>query len=149
MPGWAKALIIVVALMILLVVGVIAAGAFWWSRNKDALLARGKAVIEEGEKAGRETDNQGCEDRTVTRYKAEPGITNAIASSIFFQSCLTKSKATPGYCDEVPGPTEFIRTGQWELQACGNVGLESDQYCRNLFQAKQKFCEMKKQGKDA
>jgi len=42
MPGWAKALIIIAVLAVLLVVGVIVAGAYWWSHNKDALIRRGK-----------------------------------------------------------------------------------------------------------
>ena len=71
MPGWAKALIIVAILAVLLVVGVIAAGAYWWSHNKDALIARGKAQMEEGRDAGRTTDNQGCVDQSVLRYKAD------------------------------------------------------------------------------
>ncbi len=53
MPGWAKALIIVAVVLVLLVVGVIAAGIFLWSRNKDTLIARAKAVVTEGTDAGR------------------------------------------------------------------------------------------------
>jgi hypothetical protein len=143
MPRWAKILIILVVLLVLAVGGVIGAGAFWWMRNKDALMARGKAVIEEGTEAGRKTDNQGCVDLSVTRYKTEPGIPNGISTSIFMQSCLEASKPTPGFCDDVPEPTEFIKTGQWQLQECQNVGLGEDQYCRNLFQAKQRFCVKK------
>jgi len=68
MPGWAKVLIIIAVLAVLLVVGMIVAGAFWWSRNKDSLIAQGKAVITEGQDAGRKTDNQGCVDESLTRY---------------------------------------------------------------------------------
>ena len=141
MPGWAKALIIVGVLLVLLVVGVIGAGVYWWSNNKDALIARGKAVVTEGQEAGRQTDNQGCVDQSVTRYKAEPGFTNGISSSIFMQSCLQMSRPTPGFCDEVPKETEFIKGGQWQLAQCQRVGLGSDQYCRQLFQTVERFCQ--------
>jgi hypothetical protein len=141
MPGWAKALIIIVVLGLLLVVGVIGAGVFWFSRNKDALLARGKAVIEEGQQAGRHTDNQGCVDQSITRYKTEPGFSNGISTSVFMQSCLQESRPTPGFCDAVPKETEFIKSGQWQLAQCQNVGLSSDQYCRQLFQTVERFCD--------
>ena len=143
MPGWAKALIIVGVLLVLLVVGVIGAGVYWWSNNKDALIARGKAVVTEGQEAGRQTDNQGCVDQSVTRYKAEPGFTNGISSSIFMQSCLQMSRPTPGFCDEVPKETEFIKGGQWQLAQCQRVGLGSDQYCRQLFQTVERFCQQR------
>ena len=141
MPGWAKALIIVGVLLVLLVVGVIGAGVYWWSTNKDALMARGKALLDEGQKAGRQTDNQGCVDLTITRYKSEPGFTSGISSGIFMESCLRVSKPTPGFCDEVPHETEFIKSGQWQQAQCERVGLGSDQYCRQLFQAVERFCE--------
>ncbi|HSS21475.1 MAG TPA: hypothetical protein VLL54_15475 [Pyrinomonadaceae bacterium] len=151
MPGWGKALIIVGALLLLLVVligGVIGAGAWWWSNNKDKVIAGSKAAMDEGVKAGRETDNQGCVDQSITRYKSEPGFVNGISTSLFMQGCLNVSKPTPGFCDDVPGPTEFIKTGQWEVRECRDVGLESDQYCRQLFQTKQRFCLTKKAIKD-
>jgi len=141
MPGWAKALIIIVVLGLILVVGVVGAGVYWFSRNKDALLARGKEVVAEGEEAGRHTDNQGCVDKSITRYKAEPGFTNGISTSVFMQSCLQRSRPTPGFCDDVPKETEFIKSGQWQLAQCQNVGLGSDQYCRQLFQSVERFCE--------
>ena len=141
MPGWAKALIIVGVLLVLLVVGVIGAGVYWWSNNKDTLIARGKAVVTEGQEAGRQTDNQGCVDQSVTRYKAEPGFSNGISTSIFMQSCLQVSRPTPGFCDEVPKETEFIKGGQWQLAQCQRVGLGSDQYCRQLFQTVERFCQ--------
>jgi hypothetical protein len=57
------------------------------------------------------------------------------------QSCLQASKPTPGFCDSVPKETEFIKSGQWQLAQCENVGLGSDQYCRQLFQSVERFCD--------
>lgn len=144
MPGWAKALIIVVIVLllgVLLVLGVIGAGVYWFSQNKDALIARGKAQIEEGRDAGRTTDNQGCVDKSVARYKAEPGFTSGIATSIFMQTCLQASSPTAGFCDEVPKETEFIKSGEWRVTQCQRVDLSSDQYCQQLFAPVQRFCE--------
>ncbi len=118
MPGWLKALLAVVIIIVLLVVGVIVGGVVWWSRNKDKLLARGKEVMTEGRDFGRNTDNQGCVDESMSRYKKEPGFTNAISTSLFTRACLDASRATPGFCSDVPKPTEFIKSGQWRVEQC-------------------------------
>lgn len=141
MPGWAKALIIVAVLMVLLVVGVIAAGIFWWSRNKDTLIARGKAVVTEGKDAGRKSDNQGCVDQSISRYKKEPGFAGSIETSIFMQTCLQNSRPTPGFCDEVPKQIEFTKTAQWRIAQCRRVDLSSDDNCPQPFTTVQQFCQ--------
>ena len=141
MPRWAKALIIAGVLIVLLVIGVIGAGLYWWSNNKDALMAKAKALVEEGQDAGRQTDNQGCVDQAVARYKRDPGFTNGISSGIFMESCLRVSRATPGFCDGVPRETEFIKSANWQQAECERVGLSSDQYCRQLFQGVERFCD--------
>lgn len=141
MPGWAKALIIAGVLIILLVIGVIGAGVYWWSNNKDVLMAKAKALVEEGQEAGRQTDNQGCVDQAVARYKGGPGFTNGISSGIFMESCLRVSRPTPGFCNEVPRETELIKSAKWQQAECERVGLSSDQYCRQLFQGVERFCD--------
>jgi hypothetical protein len=143
MPTWAKVLIIILVIGLLLVVGVVGAGVYWWSNNKDALIAKGKAVISEGQEAGKTTDNQGCVDLAVKRYKTEPGFSNGVGTSVFLQSCLQASAPTENFCSEVPASTEFMKTAEWQLQQCRNVDLGSDQYCRQLFATVQRFCERK------
>ena len=103
-----------------------------------------KALVEEGEKAGRQTDNQGCVDQAVARYKGDPGFTNGISSGIFIESCLRVSSPTPGFCDEVPRETEFIKSGKWQQAHCERAGLGSDQYCRQLFQGVERFCDKRR-----
>jgi hypothetical protein len=133
MPGWAKALLVVFVVGVLLVVGAIVAGAYWWTQNKDALMAKAKAQFEEGREAGRATDNQGCVDQSIQRYKREPGIAGGIASGLFVRACLDASSPTPGFCDNVPKESEFIKSGQWRAAQCLRVDLASDQYCQQLF----------------
>src|SRR5688572_26680592 len=146
MPGWAKALIIVAVLLVLLVLGAIAGGIFWWSRNKDTLIARGKAVVTEGQDAGRKSDNQECVNQSISRYKREPGFTSSLETSIFMQSCLQASRPTPGFCDDVPKQTEFMKTAEWRLDQCRRVELSSDNYCQQLFTPVQRFCERPSSG---
>src|SRR5258708_189301 len=140
MPGWLKALLAVAIIIVLLVVGVIVGGVVWWSRNKPRLLARGKEVMTEGREYGRNTDNQGCVDESISRYKKEPGFTSAISTGLFNRTCLDASRPTAGFCSDVPKPTEFIKSGQWRVEQCRRVDLSKDSYCQQLFQPVQEFC---------
>lgn len=141
MPGWLKALLIVAIAIVLLVVGVIGAGAWWWMRNKEALINRAKEVVAEGKDFGSKTDNQGCVDEGVVRYKKDPGLTSVISTSIFLRTCLDSSRPTPGFCDSVPKKTEFMKTTEWRMGQCRQHGMAGDSYCQNIFQAVQEYCE--------
>jgi hypothetical protein len=141
MPGWLKALVAVAILIVLLVVGVVVGGVVWWSRNKGKLVARAKEVAIEGGEFGRHTDNQGCVNETVSRYKKDPGFTTVISNSIFTRACLDASLPTQGFCNDVPKTREFIKSAEWRKAQCARVDLESDSYCQQLFQPVQEFCE--------
>jgi hypothetical protein len=141
MPGWLKVLLIVAVVIVVLVLGAIGAGVYYVSRNKDAWLARGKAVASEGRDFGRGSDNQGCVDESISRYKKDPGLGSAISNSIFMQSCLDSSRPTPNFCADVPKATEFMKSAQWRMDQCRKIDLSSDSYCQQLFQPVQQFCE--------
>jgi hypothetical protein len=143
MPGWLKALLAVAILIVLLVAAAVVGGVVWWSRNKDKLIARGKEVVTEGREFGRSTDNQGCVDENIARYKKDPGFSSAISASLFAKACLDASRATPGFCNDVPKPTEFMKSGEWRAQQCRRVDLSKDSYCQQLFQPVQEFCQRK------
>jgi len=141
MPGWLKALLIIAIVIVLLVIGVVGAGAWWWMRNKDALMNRAKEVVAEGKDFGNKTDNQGCVDEGISRYKKEPGLTSAISTSIFMRTCLDASRRTPGFCESIPKKTEYIKAADWRLGQCRQHGLTGDNYCQNIFQAVQEYCD--------
>ena len=143
MPGWLKVLLIILLIGILFVVGVIAAAGFWLYRNKDALVAKTKAIDDEGRNFGEKTDNQGYVNETISRYKADPGFTSAISNGIFMRICLDKSRDTAGFCDDVPKQREFMKAAQWKKDQCQGAGLEHDTHCQNLFTPIQQFCEEK------
>jgi len=143
MPGWLKTLLIVAIIVVLLVIGVVGAGVFWVMKNKDAWIARAKEVATEGKDFGGHTDNQGCVDESIVRYKKEPGMSSAISTSVFMRTCLDASRKTPGFCDDVPRATEFMKSAQWRVDQCRRIDLSGDRYCQQLFQPVQQFCEMK------
>jgi hypothetical protein len=141
MPGWLKVLLIVLAVVVVLVIGAIAAGIYYVSSHKDAWLAKGRAVMTEGKDFGRSTDNQGCVDESVSRYKKEPGLTSVLSSSFFMRACLDASRPTPGFCDQVPKQTDFIKSARWRVEECQRINLSSDSNCQQLFTPVQQFCE--------
>jgi len=141
MPGWLKALLIVAIVVVLVVVGVVGAGVFWWMRNKDALMGRAKEIVAEGKDFGSHSDNQGCVDESLSRYKKDPGFGSVISNSIFMKTCLAESKSTPGFCDGVPRGTEFMKAAEWRIAQCRHYDLQNDQYCQQLWQPVQNYCE--------
>ena len=141
MPGWLKVLLIILLIGILLVVGVIAAAGFWFYRNKDALQSKINDITTEARDFGKNTDNQGCVNETISRYKTGPGITSAMSNAIFVRICLDNSRATAGFCEGVPKQREFMKTAQWRKEQCQSAGLERDSYCESLFTPVQQFCE--------
>ena len=143
MPGWLKTLLIVFVVVVLLALGVIGAGVFYVMRNKDAWLAKGKEVAEQGRSFGNTTDNQGCVDESLSRYKKDSGFTGVISNTIFMRTCLDASRSTPGFCDEVPKSMEFMKSAEWRLKQCRLAGLQTDNNCQNLFTPVQQFCEQR------
>ncbi|HEX7720918.1 MAG TPA: hypothetical protein VF397_02085 [Pyrinomonadaceae bacterium] len=125
---------------VLLIVGVVGAGALWWMKNKDALMARAKEVVAEGHDFGSHSDNQGCVDEGVSRYKKERGFTAVISNGIFMRTCLDASRPTPGFCNNVPRPTEFMKAAEWRRDQCVHFDLSGDKYCQQLFQPIQDYC---------
>jgi hypothetical protein len=140
MPGWLKALIAVAIIAVVFVVGVVLVGVVWWSHNKDKFLGSVKEAMTEGRAFGRTTDNQGCVDESLARYKKDPGFGRVISTNLFDTACLETSRPTPGFCNDVPKETEFIKSGQWRVDQCRRVDLSSDSYCKQLFQPVQQFC---------
>jgi len=143
MPGWLKALLIVAIVVVVLVIGVVSVGVVYVMRNKDAWMARAKEVAAEGKSFGNSTDNQGCVDESLSRYKKEPSLTATLSNTIFMRTCLEASRPTPGFCDEVPKSMEFMKSADWRLKQCRLNGLQNDNQCQNLFTPVQQFCEMK------
>jgi hypothetical protein len=141
MPGWLKVLLIVLVSCFVLAIGVVAIAGILIYRNKDAIVSGLKETATEARDFGRKTDNQGCVDEGVSRYKADPGIRKGISTSIFMRVCLDASRSTPGFCDDVPRQMEFMKTAQWKIEQCRRVDLNRDSNCQNLFAPVQQFCE--------
>jgi hypothetical protein len=140
MTGVAKGLIIGGVVLLVILIAVVAGGVYLVSKHGGELVEKGKVALNEGETFGKGTDNDGCVDETLRRYKKEPGMGSAISSGIFVRACLERSKKTPGFCDNVPGPTEFMKSAEFRQHKCSEANLPSDSYCPGIFGEVQKYC---------
>lgn len=143
MPAWLKALLIVAIIGAVLFVGVISAGVIWWTRNKDGLRTRAKESVAMGRGFGRNTDNQGCVDESISRYKKDPGFFSALNNSGFIDGCLETSRLTPGFCDNIP-LGDMMKMSAWREAQCRRYDLPNDQKCGLLFTSVMMFCGERK-----
>lgn len=144
MSSFVKALIVVVACIITLSFIAIGIGYYWWSEHGEAFIENSMQVITEGKEFGQKTDNDGCLAEALSRYKQNRGFSDAIKINIFFQECLENSTQSPGFCENVPNPIEFMKSTRWQKEQCSQVDLP-EQYCSQLFAQIQTYCEYNKE----
>jgi len=147
MPGWAKALIVTLCVVFTVVIGALVVGIVYVASNKDAWKARGREVVADGKNFGVNSDNQGCLDESIARYKSTERHLNAISTNLFMQSCLESSRPTPGFCDKVP-VGDMMKLVEWRQTQCRHYDLGDDLSCNHyLFMAVPMFCgEQKRKG---
>ena len=138
-----KVLIVAGICVFLGFVAVVGAGVYWWTHHSHELIQAGENALKQGKDFGRKADNQGCVDEALLRYRQNTGLGGGISTSLFLSSCLNESRPTPRFCDDVPGPLEFIKSAQWQVKKCQEAGL-SDPYCRQLYAQVQQYCERSK-----
>ena len=139
MPGWLKALLTAAIIVVLLIVGMVGAGVFWWMRTGRALRAHGQDLFVEGRAFGHSTDNQGCVDESVSRYRKDPGRFSALNHGRFMEGCLETSRPTPQFCDDIPNG-DMMRMAAWRDAQCQRYGLANDGYCGYLFMSEVMYC---------
>lgn len=149
MPGWLKILLSVIAVMLFMAIVAIVAGVIYVAKNKDAWQAKGQEIIAEGKAFGNKTDNQGCIDESVLRYKQKSsGVLHAFSTGLFMQGCLETSRTTPGFCDRVP-VGDMNKVIEWRTAQCQHYDLANDANCEKfLFTHIVIFCGEKKRNEN-
>jgi hypothetical protein len=146
MPTWMKVLLVVGVLLVVLVVGGVVALYFLARTYGPGLVEAGKQTYSEGVEYGRRTDNEGCLNEAVARQARADGFTDLVKNNVFMRACLEASRPTPGFCDDVPRRTEFMKSIGWQAQQCQHYGLPAEKQCSQLFAQVQQFCEMHSEG---
>ena len=144
MPTWMKVLLVVGVLLVLLLVGVGVAAYFVARTYGPGLVEAGKQTYNEGVEYGRRSDNEGCLNEAVARHARAEGFTDMIKINVFMRACLEASRPTPGFCDDVPRQTEFMKAAGWQQRQCQRYGLSPEKQCGQLFQQVQQFCETRR-----
>lgn len=109
-------------------------------------------IVEETQRATAEartfarTHQQGdCMDEGMRRARGCAAFQCMVATQNFTAICLSAAAATPGICDGVPHPQDFMSSSRWINSRCPVTGPTSapDQAslaCRNVVPALQAHC---------
>jgi len=135
-----KIVIAIVIAFIFVVAGAISAGVYWISRHGHEVFEAGEKAMNEGQEFGKKSDQQGCVDEAVSRYKANRGFGGALSASMFVRSCLDESRPTPGFCDNVPKPTDVFRSARWQIEEARKAGI-ADNFGQQIFSQVQNHCQ--------
>src|SRR5689334_2006210 len=119
----AKVVITIVVCFLLFAVGAVGLVAYMWSRHSGELAEATRKQTEEGFSFGRTTDESGCLDAAISRYKTKRGFAGSMATAMFVQGCWRSSRRTDGFCDGVPSPFQFLRAGRWQQEQARKAGL--------------------------
>ena len=136
---WAIVLSIIGGLFLL---GIIAVGGavYWVYHNKDRWVQSAKQFAKEAEEFGAKTNNAGCLEEALSRYKRDKSITGRISAQGFLTVCLQASEPSPEFCDGAPPRNEKLKSASWALKKCGDAGLQNDQGCQQIFGLVQVYC---------
>lgn len=144
MPTWLKVTLVIAGLLVMLLVAAVVAGVYVVRRYGPELVEATKRNVEEGQEYGRRTDNEGCLNEAVARQVRAEGFRDLFKNNLFIRGCLEASRPTPGFCDDVPHRTDFMKAIAWQAQQCQRHGLTQQQQCGQLFQQVQQFCELRR-----
>ena len=140
----AKIILAVVVGLALFAVGVIGLGAYFWSRHGRGLVEANERQYAQGLAFGRQTDESGCLNEAVTRYKRNGGMTGYMAAGLFVKACWTSSRPSDGFCDQVPKPLDLLRAPRWQLEQSRRAGIDR-QYGGQIFSLQQMHCDSRVQ----
>jgi hypothetical protein len=140
----AKIVLTIVVCLVLSVVGAVGLGALLWSRHSGALLEAGRKETEQGLDFGRQTDEAGCLDQAIARYKGNRGFSGSIATGMFVQGCWSVSRRTAGFCDGVPHPldVDIFRAARWQKDQARRVGVD-EPFGGQIFGQQRAYCGAK------
>jgi hypothetical protein len=140
-----KIILIIGLVLSCLVAVVIGAGVYWWSENKDQVLGQLMEEKEEWVAFGNSTDNDGCFAESLRRHDSCGTFPCHLENDLFLAQCLQESLPTPGFCDDVPAKTEFLKTVTWRVARCSEMERDGS-YCNQLVGVLQKFCGRSTEG---
>lgn len=136
---WAIVLSIIGGLFLLGIIAVTGV-VYWVYHNKDRWVQSAQQLAKEAKELGAKTNNAGCLEEALSRYKRDKSFTGRISTQGFLTVCLQASEPSPGFCDGVPPQNEIMKSANWALKKCADAGLQNDQGCEQILGAVQAHC---------
>jgi hypothetical protein len=140
MPTWLKVLLVSLVLLLILLAGAVGGGLYLWRQYGRGMVESGVRSASEGREFGAKTSDRICVEEAVARHKNSRGFGERVRVNIFLRGCLEASAQTVGFCEAVPGATEFSESLNWQLRQCHEHGLTTETQCQQLFSQVQQFC---------
>ena len=138
----AKIIITLTVCFVLIAAGTVGVAVILWSRYSGDLAEASRKNIQQGMAFGKQTDEAGCLDEAIARYKANRGLSGSLATGLFEQGCFRVSQPTAGFCNGVPHPADILRGGRWQLEQSRKAGIH-DQFSGQIFAQVQAYCGTK------
>jgi hypothetical protein len=140
---WWVWLLLVFGVLTILGIAVIGGIVWWFSANKDRLIAEGKSANEEAATFAASHDQSACVDEGLRKVMPCDGIMCEATTKVFTEHCITQATPTPGFCDGVPAMGEIMNTSRWVVAECQRRGKPNNQRCQRLVQAVPEACHRK------
>jgi len=135
----AKVVVALVVCFVFVALGSVGLAFFLWSQGKELVEASEKQ-FDRGVAFGRQTDESGCLNEAVTRYKDNRGMAGSIAVGVFVNACWTASRPSEGFCDQVPKPLDVFKAVRWQTEQSRKAGL-TDQFGGQIFAQQRAYCD--------
>lgn len=117
------------------------AGPAWLERFNQRQHEARATFTAQGEAFGRQSDQQGCLEHTLTDFNRCDGFDCTLHHGYFLKACLKEAAPSAGFCDGVPAyretPTEDDKT--WAKNSCWDRGIRGEG-CRLLLKQQQLWC---------
>jgi hypothetical protein len=143
--SWWKILLAVLGVGALLFAIGIGALIWWFSANKDRLVAIGKESSEQATAFAATHDQNECVDEGLRKTEACDGIMCEAGAKIFVEHCLPRATPSPHFCDGVPSAGEIMPTVRWIQSECEKrAHVQDPQKCSRLLQAVPPACQQQR-----
>ncbi|MDQ3802968.1 MAG: hypothetical protein M3416_03830, partial [Acidobacteriota bacterium] len=137
---WVKVLLVVGVALALLCAAAAGLGVYLWRRHGRGLVEGGQQAFREGREFGGRANSQECLVEAIERHRRAGSLGEVFRVNLFLRGCLEACTPTPGFCDGVPGPLEFVKTAHWSQEQCRRHGLSAERQCGQLFAQVQQYC---------
>ena len=139
MPGWLKAILIIVGACVLAIAAMIFVAVRYFNAHRGELMEAATAERDAGRRLGNGNPPAVCIDAGIQRTRIADDIGANVRTHVFVDSCLRAANASPEFCSSVPNG--LIDKVRWAAVECRRRGLTGNQGCTQVMNAWSAFCE--------